>query len=42
MQKDARVLWDYIKYNIRQETIAYKKCKARDRRPKLLSLEKKI
>ena len=39
---DSRVLWDYIKYKIRQETIAYSKCKARERRATLLSLEKQI
>ena len=39
---DPRVLWDYIKYKIRQETIAYSKCKARERRATLLSLEKQI
>ena len=36
--EDPRVLWDYIKYKIRQETIAYNKCKARERRATLLSL----
>jgi len=40
--EDPRALWDYIKYKIRQETIAYSKCKARERRATLLSLEKKI
>ena len=39
---DPRVLWDYIKYKIRQETIAYSKCKARERRATLLNLEKQI
>ena len=37
-----RVLWDYIKYKIRQETITYSKFKARERRATLTSLERKI
>ena len=30
--EDPRVLWDYVKYKIRQETITYSKFKARVRR----------
>jgi len=36
------VLWDYITYKIRQETIGYSKSKATERRATLASLEKKI
>ena len=39
---DPRILWDYIKYKIRQETIAYSKRKARERREKLSNLEMKL
>jgi len=39
--EDPRVLWDYVKYKIRQETIFYSKSKARERRATLTSLEKK-
>ena len=38
--EDPRVLWDFIKYKIRQETITYSKIKARKRREKLLNLKK--
>ena len=40
--EDPRVLWDFIKYKIRQETITYSKIKARKRREKLLNLEKNM
>ena len=40
--EDPRVLWDYIKYKIQQETITYSKFKARERRATLTSLERKI
>ena len=40
--QDPRVLWDFIKYKIRYESIAYSKQKARNRREKLLTLEKNI
>ena len=40
--EDPSVLWDYIKYKIRQETIVYSKLKARERRATLSSLERKI
>ena len=40
--EDPRVLWDYIKSKIRQETIVYSKFKARERRATLTSLENKI
>ena len=37
--QDKRVLWDLIKYKIRQQTIRYSKTKARERRAKLPNLE---
>ena len=40
--KDPRVLWDYVKYKIRQETIVYSKSQARERRATLTILERKI
>ena len=40
--QDPRVLWDFIKYKIRYESIAYSKQKARNRREKLLTFEKNI
>ena len=39
---DKRLLWDLIKYKIRQCTISFCKTKARDRRNKLTDLEKKL
>ena len=36
---DRRVLWDLLKYKIRQLTISYSKTKARNRRAKLNELE---
>ena len=40
--KDKRVLWDLIKYKIRQQTIRYNKTKARERRAKLQNLEEDL
>ena len=40
--EDPRVLWDFIKYKIGQETITYSKIKKRKRREKLLNLEKNM
>ena len=40
--QDPRVLWDFIKYKIRQETISYGKRKARERRANLHDLEKRL
>ena len=40
--QDPRVLWGFIKYKIRYETITYSKQKARNRREKLSALEEKI
>ena len=40
--QDPRILWDFIKYKIRYETITYSKQKARNRREKLSALEEKI
>ena len=37
--QDKRVLWDLIKYKIKQQTIRYSKTKARERRAKLPNLE---
>ena len=37
-----RVLWDLIKYKIRQQTITYSKGKARERRAKLQKVEDKL
>ena len=40
--QDKRVLWDLIKYKIRQRTITYSKGKARERRAKLQKVEDKL
>ena len=40
--QDKRVLWDLIKYKIRQQTIRYSKTKACKRRAKLQNLEKDL
>ncbi|KAL9988158.1 hypothetical protein ACROYT_G002566 [Oculina patagonica] len=40
--QDPRLLWDLIKFKIRQETISYSKRKARERKAKLTSLEEKL
>ena len=39
---DPRLFWDLIKYKIRQGTISYSKCKARERKAKMADLEKKL
>ena len=39
---DKCVLWDLLKYKIRQFTINYSKTKARDRRAKVNELEEKL
>ena len=39
---DPRLLWDLFKYKIRQDTISYSKEKAKERRAKLLELEKNL
>ena len=39
---DKRVLWDLLKYKIRQFTIDYSKSKARIRRAKLNEIEDKL
>ena len=40
--QDPRVLWDFIKYKIRNETITYSKQVAKERREKLSNLERNI
>ena len=40
--KDKRVLWDLIKYRIRQVSIKYSKQKARERRARLVTAEQKV
>ena len=40
--QDKRVLWDLIKYKIRQQTIRYSKTKAREGRAKLQNLEEDL
>ena len=40
--QDPRVLWDFIKYKIRNETITYSKRVAKERREKLSTLERNI
>lgn len=40
--QDPRVLWDFIKYKIRYETIVYSKKKAKERRSVLVSLEERL
>ena len=39
---DPRLLWDLFEYKIRQDTISYSKEKAKERRAKLLELEKNL
>ena len=39
---DPRLFWDLIKYKIRQDTISYSKCKARERKAKMADLEKRL
>ena len=38
--QDPRVLWDFIKYKTRNETITYSKQVAKERREKLSTLER--
>ena len=40
--QDPRVLWDFLKYKIRYETIVYSKKKAKKRRSVLVSLEERL
>ena len=40
--EDKRVLWDYLKFKIRQETISYSKGKARLRKSKLDEIEAQL
>ena len=40
--KDPRILWDLIKYKIRQESISNSKLKAKERRSKLTALERNL
>ena len=39
---DPRIVWDWIKFKVRQETITYSKQKARQRRDKLTIIENKL
>ena len=40
--QDVRVQWDWIKYNIRKETIQYSKVKAKQRRERMIMIENKL
>ena len=40
--QDVRVQWDWIKYNIRKETIQHSKVKARQRRERMIMIENKL
>ena len=40
--EDVRVQWDWLKYNVRRETIHYSKTKAKQRRQKMDSIENKL
>ena len=40
--QDVRVQWDWIKYNIRKETIQYSKVKAKERRERMIMIENKL
>ena len=40
--QDLRVLWDFLKYKIRYETIVYSKKKAKEQRSVLVSLEERL
>ena len=42
LQEFKRVLWDLIKYKIRQQTVRYSKTKARERKAKLQKLEEDL
>ena len=39
---DKRLLWDLVKYRIRQNTISYSKTKAKERKKKLADLENRL
>ena len=39
---DARVQWDWLKYNIRKETISYSKAKAKERRERITCIANKL
>ena len=39
---DYRIVWDWIKYNTRQESISYSKQKAREKREKLKNIEETL
>ena len=39
---DHRIVWDWIKYNIRRESISYSKQKAREKREKLNNIEETL
>ena len=39
---DVRVQWDWLKYNIRKETITYSKAKAKERRERITDIENKL
>ena len=39
---DRRVLWDFVKYKVRYETIDYSKKKAKERRAELTKLENNL
>jgi len=39
---DARVQWDWLKYNIRKETITYSKAKAKEQRERITCIENKL
>ena len=39
---DYRIVWDWIKYNIRRESISYSKQKAREKREKLKNIEETL
>ena len=40
--QDPRVLWNFLKYKIRHETIVYSKKKAKEQRSVLVSLDERL
>ena len=40
--QNVRVQWDWIKYNIRKETVQYSKVKAKERRERVIMIENKL